>query len=297
MSVGAGVRSAFRGYWIATSGGATLTISPTDRVCADLFARRPEFVPPPRPARPRQAAWGYRVGATLTNIALAVLAGAAAYAIAKGAGGSEDSASTAGGLTVLGFWLLNAVVIAAVTNGRSLGKLLAGIRVVRESGRRYGPGTAFVRDVVGRLSYLVPLVWLIDCLMPLGEQRQTLRDRMVSTRVMQEPAYGSRRWPLAITATVLTVGWFALIGAADVFESSSTYTGFDREVFVNGCAEDGEWSESECGCVFDYVSARLPYDEYLEANRTDPEDWSPRVNEVLADGFSNCEGTPGEPIA
>jgi hypothetical protein len=53
----------------------------------------------------------------------------------------------------------------------------------------------------------------------------------------------------------------------------------------------------DCGCVFDYVSARLPYDEYLEADRTDPEDWSPRVNEVLADAFSRSEGTADEPVA
>ena len=62
-----------------------------------------------------------------------------------------------------------------------------------------------------------------------------------------------------------------------------------RRVFVNGCTEDSEWSEAECGCVF-------AYDEYLEANRTDPEDWSSRVNEVLADGFSTCE-CAGVPVA
>ena len=82
-----------------------------------------------------------------------------------------------------------------------------------------------------------------------------------------------------------------------MFESSDGYTGFDREVFVDGCTEDGEWSAAECGCVFDYISERLPYDEYLEADRTDPEDWSPRVNEVLADAFATCEGAPREPIA
>jgi uncharacterized RDD family membrane protein YckC len=233
---------------------------------------RPEFVAP-RPASPPQAVWGYRVGATLTNIALAVLAGGAAYAIAEGAGASDDTAWDAGALAALGFWLLNAIVLAAVTNGRSLGMLLAGIRVVRENGRRYGVGTAFMRDVICRFPFFIPLVAVIDSLLPLGEQRQTLRDRIVSTRVVQEPAYRSRRWPLAVTAT-----------------------GFDREVFVNGCTEDGEWSEAECGCAFAYVSERLPYDEYLEANRTDPEAWSPRVNEVLADGFSSCEGT-GVPVA
>jgi hypothetical protein len=47
-------------------------------------------------------------------------------------------------------------------------------------------------------------------------------------------------------------------------------------------------SESECGCVFDYISAVLPYEQYAEADRQDPEDWSPRVNEVIADGFSSC---------
>jgi uncharacterized RDD family membrane protein YckC len=234
--------------------------------------------------------------ATLTNVALAVLAGTAVYGIAKAADANDDDATSAGGLAILAIWLINAIVIAAITNGQSVGKRLAGIRVEREDGRGYGLGTALLRDVICRLIYIVPLVWLIDCLIPLGEQRQTLRDRMVSTRVMQEPVYRSRRWPLAVTATVLTVGWFAVVGGTDVFEDSGTYTGLDREVFINGCTEDGEISESECGCVFDYVSARLPYDEYLEADRTDPEAWSPHVNEVLADGFSSCAGGT-EPIS
>jgi hypothetical protein len=142
--------------------------------------------------------------------------------------------------------------------------------------------------VICRLIYVVPLVWLIDVLIPLGDQRQTLRDRMVSTRVMKEPVYPSRRWPLAATAAVLTSGWFALVAGTDALETTDTYSGLDREFFINGCTEEGEFSESECGCVFDYISARLPYDEYLEADRQDVEDWSPRVNRIVADGFSRC---------
>jgi uncharacterized RDD family membrane protein YckC len=237
------------------------------------------------------AAWGYRVGATLTNVAIAVLSGLAAYAAAKAAGATDDGAGSAAGLTILGVWLANALVVAAVTNGQSIGKKLAGIRVVRENGRRYGIGTALVRDVICRLIYIVPLVWLIDVLSPLGEQRQTLRDRMVSTRVIQAPAYRSRRWPLAATAVILTASWFALVAATDAFETSESYTGLDREmIFVNGCSEDGTLSEADCGCVFDYISAQLLYDEYAEADRQAPEDWSPRVNRIFADGISSCTG-------
>ena len=243
------------------------------------------------------AAWGYRVGATLTNVALAVLVGVAAAGVALAAGAGDDDATTVGMLTILGAWLINAVIIAAVTNGQSLGKKLAGIRVIRENGRPYGIGTALVRDVICRLIYVVPLVWLIDVLIPLGAERQTLRDRMVATRVMQEPVYRSRRWPLAATAAILTCIWFALVAGTDALETTDTYTGLDREVFINGCTEEGEFSDSECGCVFDYISARLPYDEYQEADRQDLEDWSPRVNRIVADGFSACTNGPAASTA
>lgn len=161
-------------------------------------------------------------------------AGILAWLAVRAGGGSPDDADGwAAGVTII-VWLLNAVVIAAITNGQTLGKKVACIRTVRENGRRYGVGTALLRDVVCRLIFVIPLVWLIDSLMPLGEARQTQRDKMVSTRVMQEPEYRSRRWPLAIGAVALTAAWIAVIGSTDMYEGSDNYTGLDREVFING---------------------------------------------------------------
>jgi uncharacterized RDD family membrane protein YckC len=136
---------------------------------------------------------GYRVGAALVDYALTIAVG--------GLAGAVDE--SAGVIAAIAFWLLDVVVIAAVTDGQTIGKRLAAIRTVRENGDRYGVGTALLRDVVCRLPYVIPLYWLTDVLIALGEEHQTLRDRMVSTRVVALPAYRARRRPLAAAAVVL----------------------------------------------------------------------------------------------
>ena len=44
--------------------------------------------------------------------------------------------------------------------------------------------------------------------------------------------------------------------ATGAFESD--YDDSDRSAFVDGCSEDGEVSESVCGCLFDYIRKRVP---------------------------------------
>jgi hypothetical protein len=133
--------------------------------------------------------------------------------------------------------------------------------------------------------------------MPLGAERRSVRDRMAGTRVMREPAYRARRWPLAIAATALTAIW-GVFAALDDGSASSTsspaaspaadYTAADRLAFVKGCAETGEFSRTECGCAFDRIRQRLSYAEFREADRQDEDKWSPRVNRALRDAFRAC---------
>jgi hypothetical protein len=87
--------------------------------------------------------------------------------------------------------------------------------------RPYGVGTALLRDVVCRLIWVIPLVGIIDCLTPLGEERRTLRDRMVHTRVMQERLYRARRWRLTDAAVRSVALRLAFVVLGDLAETSS----------------------------------------------------------------------------
>jgi len=69
---------------------------------------------------------------------------------------------------------------------------LLDMRIVRDDGRPARFGTGFLRDTICRLIYIVPLVFLIDSLSAVGEQRLTVRDRIVHTHVVQEPAHRRR---------------------------------------------------------------------------------------------------------
>jgi uncharacterized RDD family membrane protein YckC len=234
------------------------------------------------------ANWGYRVGAFLVDVSLIILAGLAIGFLAGLAGAGSDDAAGIVGLAVIALWITNSAVIVALTGGQSVGKWVAGTRIVRENGRPVGFGTGLVRDSLCRLLFFIPLVFLIDSLMPLGDKRQSLRDKIVGTRVLQEPEYRSRRWPLAGAALVLTGAWIALSAASGAWDSNTTYDALDRDAFVSGCSEEGT-SEAECGCAFDQIKAQLPYDDYQDANRTsDPDEWQPHTRRVIVDAMSSC---------
>ncbi len=230
---------------------------------------------PPEDAR---AVWGYRAGATLVDIAIALVPGfLAGYVI-------TDESSYASPV-ILVTWLLNVIVLASLNGGRTIGKLIAGTRIVRDNGRSYGFGTALLRDLVFRLLFFVPLFFLVDSLMPLGSRRQSLRDRMAGTLVVKEPSYRARRWPLALAAVLsvaAVVGTFAATGGLD-----GDYSDYDRDRFVDGCQDEGG-SRAGCECAWDNVRTRLTYGEYIRADRQDPEDWDPRVARILEESFESC---------
>ncbi len=85
-------------------------------------------------------------------------------------------------------------VALALTNGRTPGKRITGIRVVTTTGRRMSWNTAVMRQVVLQggvlaiLSWLtLGLAWLLNYLWPLWDsQHRTGHDRFAGTRVVRE---------------------------------------------------------------------------------------------------------------
>jgi hypothetical protein len=137
--------------------------------------------------------------------------------------------------------------------------------------------------------------------MPLGREHQSLRDKMMSTRVLREPVYRSRRWLLTTAAVLVTATWVAVSVAGGAWDETGTsaelgngYEAIDRDAFISGCRDEGG-RETTCACAFDYIKARLTYDEYAEADRTaNTNKWAPRTRRVIADAFTKCDGAGGE---
>ena len=95
----------------------------------------------------------------------------------------------AGVLVFIVYW---ALFIALLGRGLTPGKLVVGIRAVREDGSDLGWGLGFVREVVIKrvlgafLLLFAGLYLLADGLWPLWDpRRQTLHDKMVGTIVVQ----------------------------------------------------------------------------------------------------------------
>ena len=250
---------------------------------SDPLTGIPGYVPasaPPAAAGMPRASWGYRAGATLVDISIALVPGfLAGYVL-------TDESSYASPVILI-VWILNVIVLASLNGGRPIGKLVAGTRIVRENSGGYGLGTALLRDFLCRLLFFVPLFFLVDSLMPLGERRQSVRDRMVGTIVVQEPEYRARRWPLVLAALLAAAALGATLVAAGTFDGD--YDDNDREAFVDGCTGEGG-SRSECECAWDEISSELSYDEYFVADRQDPEDWDPEVAQVIDGAFARCTG-------
>jgi uncharacterized RDD family membrane protein YckC len=263
----------------------------------------PVFAPKPRSALAgrEMASWGYRAGAFLVDLGVVLGAGFAAAFVGGELGWSESTTETVVLLVMIGVWVLDTAVVVGVTGGQSLGKRLAGTRIVHESGTRIGFGVGFLRDTICRLLFFIPLIALIDSVIALDAEHQSLRDKIVGTRVLREPAYRSRRWLLTATAVLATAGWMAVAAAASTWDEPSPsaapgdgYQAIDRDVFISGCRDEGG-SEKTCACAFDYIKARLSYDEYLKADGSaNTSTWPPRVRRVVADAFTKCEGAGGE---
>jgi uncharacterized RDD family membrane protein YckC len=114
------------------------------------------------------AGFGYRVAAFLFDLGLAL----AALTAALLAGLSSGAALIAG----LAVWVFVTSVAGAVFDGQSLGKRLAGTRVITARGAPVGFGKSLLRDTLARLLYLVPLFFVVDSVFAAAsEDGRTLR--------------------------------------------------------------------------------------------------------------------------
>ena len=162
----------------------------------------------PQPAGSK-ASWSARVGAYVIDAGTAFTLAIAAEWIGdtpQDPYAGDDDAS----LVLLGSWLLITTVFMGVFRGRTLGKLIGGLRVMREDGRPAGLGTSLLRDQFGRLLWGIPPFFVADAVWPLGPQRRALRDRMFNTVVLQR-AGGVRSQALAL-AVIAVVAANVIVG-------------------------------------------------------------------------------------
>ena len=201
-------------------------------------------------------------------------------------------------LAAIGVWVLNTAVVVGVTGGQSLGKRLAGTRIVHDSGTRVGFGTGLLRDSVCRLLFVIPLVGLIDALMPLGQDHQSMRDKMASTRVLREPVYRSRRWLVTTAAVLVTGTWVALTIVGNTWDEASSaelgggYQAIDRDTFISGCRDEGGGENVRLRIRLHQGSAVVR--RVRGGRHRGHEQVAPRTRRVIADAFTKCEGAGGE---
>jgi uncharacterized RDD family membrane protein YckC len=153
------------------------------------------------------AGWWSRVGAQIIDV-IVISVMASVILIVLGAVGAtgfafDDTAGTfglilaflVGGLAAVVAALLYAPLMMAKTNGKTLGRMATGIRVVRANGKPVDFGYATLREVVvkwllfnvvgGSLTF--GLAWFIDVLWPLwDEENRALHDMIVDSRVIKD---------------------------------------------------------------------------------------------------------------
>lgn len=238
------------------------------------------------------AGWWHRVAGWIIDASLAMAAGAGVAAWASSAGRGDDDAQALGAAAGFLAWLLNVVVLVTITRGQSLGKLVGGMRLVREDGGRVGAWLCFLRDVLLRLLYLIPLFFLLDSLWPLSSGGQTLRDKIANTRVLQAQGYGRRSAALVLAA----VGAFFVMGLAisatpDRWgDDTLDYGPQARRDYITACRRDMQFTTSECACSYTYLRKRVPYSQFERLVYEDTPEPSARSNRIWERMLDRCLG-------
>lgn len=152
------------------------------------------------------AGWWSRVGAQLIDgiiISAVALVLFLPLGAAFGVGFADDSDATVwAAVAGLILWVVCVSIIAllyaptmmARTNGKTLGRMVTNIRVVRTSGEQITFGFAMLREVVVKSlvfgiagSFTAGLAPLLDVLWPLwDEENRCLHDFIVNTRVVKD---------------------------------------------------------------------------------------------------------------
>jgi len=153
------------------------------------------------PGRPVLSGWWRRAGAQIIDGiiiaigAVVVLAILAALGLTVDSDGGAVAFVVAALIAVLAFAivaLLYAPAMMSSTNGKTLGRIVMNIRVIRADGGQMTFGFAMLREVLVK-SLLVGVVasatfglaWLLDILWPLwDEENRALHDFVVNTRTI-----------------------------------------------------------------------------------------------------------------
>jgi len=238
------------------------------------------------------AGFWHRVAAWLTDafltLAIGYGAGAAAATMM-----SDDQAAAVGVAAGVISWLLNVVVLVHVTGGRSVGKLLGGMRLVKDDGAPASAGTGFLRDVVLRLLYVSGLFFVLDSLWMLNDGSRTLRDKMAHTRVIREPSYRPTAILVSLSAVAALVAFGLAVEAGPESwrtDAPLTYTASDRAEFIAACAKNSRGRDDTplCTCTYDWLSARLSYDQFQKLTFDGYGIPSVETNRMLDRAFTHC---------
>lgn len=92
-------------------------------------------------------------------------------------------------LALMGLWVFYFPLLEA-HSGKTLGKHLMRIRVVRENGAPIGLGQAFVR----RLSLFFDMLWIDALFIPFTDKKQRALDIIAKTVVAREPGMATPVW-------------------------------------------------------------------------------------------------------
>jgi uncharacterized RDD family membrane protein YckC len=92
-------------------------------------------------------------------------------------------------LALMGIWVFYFPLLEA-HSGKTLGKHLMRIRVLRENGAPIGLGQAFVR----RLSLFFEMLWIDALFIPFTDKRQRALDIIAKTVVAREPGERTPAW-------------------------------------------------------------------------------------------------------
>jgi uncharacterized RDD family membrane protein YckC len=126
----------------------------------------------------------YVVDAFLITAMFGLIVAAATYVIDLVSNLTVEADDGLGWLVAYGFWAFLYMWVGLAVAGRTVGMLLAGIKVVTREGRPLPPGSAAVRVVTLPLSFLLFGLGLVGIV--IGRERRALHDVLARSAVVYD---------------------------------------------------------------------------------------------------------------
>ena len=139
----------------------------------------------------RLASWGSRLGAALIDGLILTAGAVVLVVVVLAAFAGSDVAGTVTAivafLAYVAVAFLYSPLMMSRTNGKTLGRMVTNVRVVRTDGQPMTFGLAALREVVlkGVVANVIPFGWFVDGLWPLwDDQNRAVHDFITNTRVV-----------------------------------------------------------------------------------------------------------------